>query len=66
MKRKAPTAPPPELPVTPKYEPIGVCFFCIRPVEAINPGGTAIRHIETRVPYRQCGPANRALGRTSI
>lgn len=47
-----------DIDLTPKrYQSIGLCFYCIRPLEAIQPGGTEARHVDDLVPYEQCAKA---------
>jgi hypothetical protein len=49
-----------------KYERIGLCSFCLFAIEAIQPGGRDVRHVETGVAYRECGPAKRELARREL
>jgi len=35
------------------YERVGLCGICLQPIEALQPGGLAIRHIDDQRPY--CG-----------
>ena len=42
-----------------QYEPCGHCVFCTRPLESIQPGGLAPRHLIDKVPYGQCEQAKR-------
>ena len=35
------------------YVKVGLCFFCLRELSALQPGGLSPRHIEDQSPY--CG-----------
>lgn len=47
---------------TANYQEVGRCFFCLRPIEALQPGGLSTRHTETKVPVGECEPAKRRMG----
>lgn len=32
------------------WQPVGFCLFCVRPIEAQQPGGHHPRHVEDRTP----------------
>ena len=49
-----------ELPKTDKkleYKDSGICSFCFLTLQALQPGGTEIRHKQTLAPYGQCPQA---------
>ena len=46
-----------------QYEPCGHCGFCTRPLEAIQPGGLAPRHLIDKVPYGECEQAKKERAR---
>lgn len=37
-----------------RYQPVGVCRFCLKPLEAIQPGGSSPRHCSSEIPYGGC------------
>lgn len=37
-------------------QPTGICFFCLMPLTAMQPGGTDVRHLD-QTPYGQCPQA---------
>lgn len=38
----------------PHYEPVGVCSYCMAPIEALQPGGDKPRHIESKLRVGEC------------
>ncbi len=42
------------LPMKLQWERTGFCFSCLLPVEALQPGGLASRHIHSQVPNGKC------------
>jgi len=39
------------------YITTGRCFYCLAPIEALQPGGLNPRHVADQVPYGQCHEA---------
>ena len=42
---------------TPGYRTTALCFYCLEPIEAIQPGGLNPRHVHDKVPYGECRQA---------
>jgi len=51
-----------ELPVQPKWELSGTCFYCLAPLEAQMPGGGFPRHADDKTPYWGCAAFLKRLG----
>lgn len=39
------------------YVTTGKCFYCLEPLEALQPGGLNPQHVADQVPYGQCREA---------
>ncbi len=39
------------------YARTGLCFWCLLPLESIQPGGLQPRHVDTTIPYGCCASA---------
>jgi hypothetical protein len=42
------------------FERTGICFFCLEPIEAVQPGGKYARHSADGTPYGECEQARPA------
>lgn len=43
-----------------QYGQVGLCGYCIREIEALQPGGTEARHVDGGIAYGNCPEALRS------